>query len=193
MKREFIKGLLGEAATKEIIDAIMEENGKDIEAEKAKTTLLQTQLDAANVTVKERDKQLDNLKNSTGDVEQLKSQIEQLQNDNKIAKDNFEKELNNIKIDSAIERALVIAKAKNVKAVKALLDLNDAKLNDDGSIDDLDKKIAELQKNEDYLFEKVEQKLKGTNPSSSDPNPSPSGNKSDAEKTYQDWVNELSN
>lgn len=54
MKREFLKNL---GLTDEVIDSIMAENGKDIEAEKKKTTSIQNKLDTANTeltTVKEQ-------------------------------------------------------------------------------------------------------------------------------------------
>lgn len=54
MKREFLEGL---NLNKEAIDAIMAENGKDIEAEKKKTANIQNKLDTANTeltTVKEQ-------------------------------------------------------------------------------------------------------------------------------------------
>lgn len=57
MKRETIKELLTNAGiaedkTKEIIDAIFAENGKDIEAEKAKLTAKENELTAANNQIK---------------------------------------------------------------------------------------------------------------------------------------------
>ncbi len=45
MKREFLKNL---GLTDEVIDSIMAENGKDIEAEKKKTTSIQNKLDTVN-------------------------------------------------------------------------------------------------------------------------------------------------
>ena len=44
----------------------------------------------AEALVKERDKQLEDVKKSTGDNEELKKQIEQLQEDNKAAKQKYE-------------------------------------------------------------------------------------------------------
>lgn len=51
MKREFLEGLKIEALTKEVIDSIMGENGKDIEAEKVKTAAKETELLTANTTI----------------------------------------------------------------------------------------------------------------------------------------------
>lgn len=192
MKTEFLKGL---GLEKEAIDKIMAENGKDIAAEQEKTKDLQAQLDTANNTIKDRDKQLETLKNSTGDIETLKGQIAQLQEDNRIAKENHEKEVKTLKVNNALEKALTSAKAKNSKAVQALLELgDDVELNDDGTIKGLDEKIKALKKSDAYLFDEEKQttKIDGTKPSSTNPsNPNDPASKKDSEKSYEDFVAEL--
>ena len=80
----------------------------------------------------ERDKQLEVLKNSSGDVETLKKTIETLQNDNKAATEKYNEELAKIKLAGAIDTALLGASAVNIKAVKALLDMDKIKL--DGEV-----------------------------------------------------------
>ena len=109
--------------------------------------------------VRDRDGQLETLKNSTGDVEALKQQISTLQADNKAKDDAHAAEIKKLKIDSAIETALTNAKAKNATAVKALLkDLDKAELAEDGSIKGLSEQITALQKSDSYLFEAKETK-----------------------------------
>lgn len=98
-----------------------------------------------------RDKQLETLKNSTGDVEGMKKTIADLQEKNATDKANYEAQVKQIKIDSAVERALTGAKAKNVKAVKALLDLEKAELDGD-NIKGLDDQLKKLQESEDSKF-----------------------------------------
>ena len=146
MKTAFLKGL---GLEKEVIDEIMAENGRDVEAEKTKAKDLQTQLDTANNTIKERDKQLETLKNSPDNPEELKKQIQLLQDDNKAAKEAHEKEMKDLKVANALEKALTEAKAKNSKAVQALLELgDDVELNEDGTIKGLDEKIKALKKSD---------------------------------------------
>jgi len=116
--------------------------------------------------IKTRDKQLEDLK--AVDAEGLKAQIEKLQGENKAAKQKYEADLKKIQMDNAVEKALMGAKAKNIKAVKALLDLEDAEL-DGETIKGLDKQLQKLQEGEDskFLFD-VETKnpnpFKGTKP-----------------------------
>lgn len=193
MEREFLKGL---GLEKDAIDKIMAENGKDIELEKGKVKDIQSQLVTANNTIKERDKQLETLKNSPDNPETLKQQIQQLQDDNKAKDEAHQKEIKELKINSALEKALTNAKAKNAKAVQALLDLgDDVELNEDGTIKGLDEKIKALKKSDAYMFNDDKQtvKIDGAKPNASpndpaNPNPARDPNKP---KTYEDFVAEL--
>lgn len=105
--------------------------------------------------LKERDAQLEQLKKSVGNEDELKKQIESLQKDNKAKEDSFNATIKQMKIDNAIEKALTEAKAKNIKAVKALLDTSNAELQDDGTIKGLTESIKALSENADtsFLFE----------------------------------------
>lgn len=193
MEREFLKGL---GLEKDAIDKIMAENGKDIELEKGKVKDIQSQLVTANNTIKERDKQLETLKNSPDNPETLKQQIQQLQDDNKAKDEEHQKEIKELKVNSALEKALTNAKAKNAKAVQALLDLgDDVELNEDGTIKGLDEKIKALKKSDAYMFNDDKQTVKivGAKPNASpndpaNPNPARDPNKP---KTYEDFVAEL--
>lgn len=191
MKREFIKGLLGENATKEIIDSILDENGKDIEAEKQKASTLQAQLDNANKSIKTYETQLEQLKNSPDNPETLKQTITQLQNDNAAAKKQYEADIKKIKVDNALEKALSAAGAKNSVAVKALLkDLDKAELAEDGTIKGLDEQIKALQKSDAYMFNQVSNKrtMNGTKPAASNPNGDSGADVPAKPKTYEDFV-----
>lgn len=116
--------------------------------------------------VRDRDGQLETLKNSTGDVEAMKQQIETLQNENKQKDEAHAAEIKQLRIDTAIETALTGAKAKNNLAVRALLkDLDKAELQEDGTIKGLAEQITALQKSDEYLFEaKTFTKMKGAKP-----------------------------
>ena len=118
----------------------------------------------AEESVKERDKQIEGLKESAGDAEKLKQQIEQLQQDNKAKDTNHALEIKKLKLDNAVDSALTAAKAKNVKAVRALLNLDKAELSDDGTVKGLDEQIKTLQTAEDskFMFESSgKPKMKG--------------------------------
>ena len=119
----------------------------------------------AEKDLSDRDKQLETLKNSTGDVETLKQTIETLQNENKAAMDKYNAELAEIKLAGAVDTALLGADALNVKAVKALLDMGKIKMDGDVLLG-INEQIESLKKAEDskMLFKAVETgKQKGPN------------------------------
>lgn len=153
MKRTELEAM---GLSKEQMDSIMKINGEDIENAKAVNTAEITNLKAENETlskqVKDRDEQIDTLKESTGDNEELKKQIEQLQAENKAKDKAHAKELNQLKVDTAVEKALTDGGAKNTKAVKALLELKDAKLSDDGTVKGLAEQIEKLKADEGSKF-----------------------------------------
>jgi hypothetical protein len=183
--------------TKEQADSVMKINGDDIENAKgtASTEIknLQTEVEGLKTQVGDRDKQLETLKASAGDNADLKKQIEDLQTENATAKANHESELNQLKIDFAVEKALTGAKAKNIKAVKALLELNDAKLDKDGNVKGLAEQIEKLTSGDDtkFLFEaqkqtKQQQNFKGFQPGASGEQKPGEGEKVDFSKMSYD-------
>lgn len=138
--------------SKEQIDAIMKINGEDIENAKQDNKNLETEVKNLKAQINDRDTQLETLKASAGDNETLKQQIADLQNENAKAKETHESELNQLKVDFAVEKALTGAKARNVKAVKALLDLSDAKLDKEGNVKGLSEQIEKLISGDDTKF-----------------------------------------
>lgn len=183
--------------TKEQADSIIKINGDDIEnaksASAAEIKNLQTEVDGLKTQVSDRDKQLETLKASAGDNADLKKQIEDLQTENATAKANHESELNQLKIDFAVEKALTGAKAKNIKAVKALLELEDAKLDKDGNVKGLAEQIEKLTSGDDtkFLFEaqkqtKQQQNFKGFQPGASGEQKPGEGEKVDFSKMSYD-------
>ena len=148
-KEELVKLGLDEETAEKIANASAEElrgfvpKSRFDEVNNAKKT--------AEDTVKERDQQIESLK-SAGNVDDLKQQITTLQNENKAKDEAHAAELLKVRIDSDVEAALTEAKAKNHKAVKALLDLEKAELGDDGKVKGLREQIAALTKAEDSKF-----------------------------------------
>ena len=137
--------------TEELATSVMKElDGNYVP--KARFNEVNTELKQAKDQVKERDSQLETLKKNVGDSEELKKQIEALQNENKTKDETHAAEIKQLKIDTAVDKALAEAKAKNPKAVKALLDLAKAELSDDGTIKGLDAQIKALTEAEDSKF-----------------------------------------
>ncbi len=153
---DWLKTILGEGYNEELDRKISQEIGKNFVARKDFNEKLNT-IKTLEGTVAERDKQLETLKGSTGDIDAMKQQIADLQKQNKADKDAYDAEVARIRLDNAVESALTKARAKNNVAAKALLEafLKDAKLGEDGTVKGLDEAIEGLRKSEatSFLFE----------------------------------------
>lgn len=167
-KEDLVKLGLDDETAKKVADASTEELKGFIP--KARFDEVNNDKKKLELDVRERDTQLETLKNSTGDVEGMKKQIETLQADNKTKDEAHAAEIKQLKVESAVNAVLSASKAKNAKAVKALLDIDMEKVEfgDDGSIKGLDDQIKKLQGAEDskFLFdtETKKTKVKGAEP-----------------------------
>ncbi len=164
---DWLKELLKKAGIEEgKLDGVIADIGKELpkhfipkdkynEVAEAKKKL-ETDLQA-------RDAQLEQLKQAAGNSEELKAQIEALQAENKKAAEEWQAKMAQMQLDFAIERALATAKAKNAKAVKALLDMEKVKL-DGEQLLGLDDQLKALQQSDPYLFGDSGKVGSGTNP-----------------------------
>ena len=141
-------GLTEEQATK-VMEGL---NGSFVT--KTRFNEVNTELTKAKATIMERDRQLETLKQASGDTKALQDQITQLQADNAQQKKTHEAEIKALKIGNTVDMALSTAKAKNNTAVKALLAafLEKAELADDGTVKGLDDEIGKLVKCADTAF-----------------------------------------
>lgn len=106
--------------------------------------------------LEERDNQLEELKKQSGDSQELQQKIQELQQQNEQVKTEYEQKLQEQQFDHTLENSLKDAKARNPRAVKALLDTDTLKLDNEGNIKGLDEQLKNLQENEPYLFETEE-------------------------------------
>ena len=164
---QWLKDILGDAYTEDIDKKVSKQIGLGFVA-RVDFNALSEAKKTLEAQLSDRDKQLDDLKKQSKGNEELQEQITKLQAANEQAKKDHEAEVMRLKIDSAVSAALTTARAKNTTAVKALLDLKDAKLADDGTIVGLKEQISKLTKADDtkFLFEEKQAKptIKGANP-----------------------------
>lgn len=183
-KEDFIAlGLSEELAIKA---AKASEDELKLYVEKSKYDTLEAAKKALEADIETRNTQLEELKKSTGDVDSLKAKITELQTSNETTKTEYENKIKQMQIDSAVEKSLMMVKAKNVKAVKALLDLEKAEIEND-TVKGLDDQIKKLTEAEDtkFLFETMstsKPKFKGVTP------PDSSGGGTDTPKTLGEAV-----
>ncbi|WP_373894456.1 phage scaffolding protein [Virgibacillus sp. CBA3643] len=170
MNREYLKGL---GLSDENIESIMKEHGKTVNSIKEKADKvdgLESQIADYDQQIKDRDKQLEDLQKQAKGNDDLQQTIKDLQKANDDAQKDFDAKLAQQKKESKLEIALKDAKARNPKAVKALLD--DEKISIDGdNLIGLEDQLKGLQESDAYLFGEDEPPgLKGRQPHSSDPN-----------------------
>lgn len=146
MKREFLEELKLE---KEVIDKIMAENGKDIEAEKQKLTTKQTELDGLKTQLTEANKQIESFKGM--DIEGIKKAADDWKAKAETAEAEAQKKIAELQFDYALETELTKAGARNPKTIRALLNMDGLK-NVDGNIVGLKDQIEKLKTDESYLF-----------------------------------------
>ena len=159
--------LISLGVPEELATKIAGEFAKELEGyiEKSKYSEMETakkQLEEGNKTLT---KQLEDIKKSAGDNAELKKQIEDMQAANKAKEKEYAESIAKLKIDNAVDLALLGAGSKNNKAVKALLNLEKAVLGEDGKVVGLEEQLKNLRKAEDssFLFETAP-KFKGVNP-----------------------------
>ena len=142
MKREDVKNKIP-GITDEQLNWIMQENGSDVNREKSAAATLQTQLDNANAQLKTAQ---DGLKAFEGKKkpEEYEAEVAKLQADMKAQADGFA-------FDNALNTAIMGAKGRSVKAVRALLDLDTLKSSTDRTTD-ISKALEAAAKENPWAF-----------------------------------------
>lgn len=158
---DFLKELFAEKAlTFEELKKAVEENGKmkvvnlkdggyvdkdKYTAKEAEATALKDQVAAAN-------KQIDDFKKL--DVEGIKAAADKYKADYEAAQAKYQEDLKKMQFDFALDKALGGAKAKNSKAVRALLDVDKLKL-DGETLLGLKEQLEAVKTEAPYLFEET--------------------------------------
>ncbi len=146
---DWLKDILGEGYTEEIGKAVSSKIGKDF-VSRSDFNAKNDRVKALEEQITQRDTQLEELKKV--DAQGLQEQIAKLQKENENAKATYEKNLEKVQFDYTLDTALTKAKAKNTKAVKALLNMEDLKLKN-GEILGLKEQLETLKGENDYLFQ----------------------------------------
>ena len=109
------------------------------------------ELETANNSIKDL---TGKLKDFDGvDVEGLKTSVKDWEK-------KYNTDLADVKKTAAVDMAIMQAKGRNPKAIKALLDMDKIKLKEDGTLEGLD--IEGLKKSEGYLFDIETKAIEGT-------------------------------
>jgi hypothetical protein len=133
--------------------------------------------------LKQRDEQLETLSVKAKGNEELTNEINTLKEANKTAQEEYDRKLAEFQKESKLDLALKDAKAKNPKAVKALLNNEAIKLDGDTLLG-LEEQLKSLKESDGYLFgEEQPPGLKGREPQLPGQQP-PSGGKNPFSKEH---------
>ncbi len=150
MKREFLQNFKvgDQPLTKEIIDAIMAENGRDIEAAKrpfGDYDTIKQQLSEAQAALQDIQKNGQTLEAAQQKAQEWEQKYNQAITDH-------QKELADRDFRQMLEGAITEAKGKNAKAITALLDV-DALKESKNQEADIKAALEGLKKDSGYLFD----------------------------------------
>ncbi|PPQ49117.1 hypothetical protein C5G87_07005 [Paenibacillus peoriae] len=154
-KEQFVAlGLTEELATK----------AAEASADELKGFVPKTRFDEVNEAKKQAEKdrdsvggQLEELKKSAGASEELKTQIEKLQGENKATKDQYEAKLKEMSLNTALKLALN-GQAHDPDIVAGLLDKTKIELDDNGAVKGgLDDQLTGLRESKGFLFVQKEE------------------------------------
>lgn len=148
-KEEFVAlGISEELAAK-----AEQESKKELEGYVPKTDLEAANTAKASLEkdLKDRDRQLEEIKKSSGNNEELKKQIEALQAENKTAKEKYAADMKELKLTTAIKLAIGDT-AHDVDLVSGLVDKSKLLMGDDGKVTGLEEQMKALKEGKAFLF-----------------------------------------
>ncbi|WP_342537349.1 phage scaffolding protein [Sporosarcina sp. FSL K6-3508] len=149
MTREELKAL---GLSDEQIDSIMAAHGKVVNPMKEELTGAQSERNSLKTQLTERDTQLEDLRGKAQGNDDLQATIDALKEANESAKAAHQAELSKTKLNYELDRALLVNKARNPRAVRALLDSELIKLGEDGKVVGLSEQLEGLKTSDPYLF-----------------------------------------
>ena len=150
MKRDFLEGLKLE---KDVIEQIMAEHKKELQAKQAKVAAAEADRDKYKEQLDTATAELDKFKDVK--PEELQATIQRLQADLKAKDDEYAAKEADRLFRDFVKEAITAAGGRNEKAVMALLDIDSLK-NSKNQKDDIKSALEALKKDNDYLFSSEE-------------------------------------
>ena len=148
MTKEELKAL---GLNDEQADKIVEDYGKNFVA-KSQFNAKNDELKALKAERQTAQAELDKLKADNANNAELVKQLDELKAAQAKREEEYAAQVEQMKLDAAVDRALIAAKAKNTKAARVLLDMSAVKL-DGEKISGLEEQIKALKTSDGYLFE----------------------------------------
>jgi len=152
MKREFLKEL---GIEDEVIDKIMTENGKDIEALKTQAGALTAERDGLKEQLAAANEQIEGFKEL--DIDGIKAAADEWKQKAEQAERDRDEKIAGLRFDHALEKQLGGAKAKDAGILMGLLNRDGLKLTEDGKILGLEEQLSKIKEEKGFLFEEEEE------------------------------------
>lgn len=136
--------------SEEIADKVVEDYGKNY-VSKDQFNAKNDKLKSVEGELSKVRGEIDNLQKANANNDELKKQIDALKADSDKRTAEYEAKIKSMEIDNIVNTALSGVKSKNNKAVRALLDLNDATI-ENGEIKGLKDQLDTVMKDNPFLF-----------------------------------------
>lgn len=149
MKTDFLKNL--GITEQSIIDQIMAENGRDVSKAKGDLTALQTRVTDLEREIETKDSTINTLQTKADSVDGLNQRIHELETEKTNLTNDLNTKVSEIQKTYAIENGVRDAKARNIKAVIAQLDMSKIKYEND-ELSGLTEQLDALKTGEDTSF-----------------------------------------
>ena len=154
MKRDFLEAF---GLDKETVDKVLDENSKDIGREKQKLDQVKADLAAAQEQLAQRDKDMEDLKESAGDVDEIKKQLADLQAKYTTETEQYQKQIADRDYADAVHRSIANkgVKFSSKAAEKAFIaDLTANRLSvKDGALDGFEAYLKTQQEGDPAAFQ----------------------------------------
>lgn len=159
MEREYLEGLKLDNDT---IDKIMAEHDKDIDRLKQQVDTLEAEKESLAGQLGEANRQIEDFRGM--DIEGIKQAADDWKTKAEAAEAKAKADVEKLQFDYALNAALTGARARDTRAVTALLDMEGLKLNN-GEIVGLKDQLERLKAEKEFLFEGegIPRIVKGTN------------------------------
>ncbi len=159
MEREYLEGLKLDNDT---IDKIMAEHDKDIDGLKQQVDTLEAEKESLAGQLGEANRQIEDFRGM--DIEGIKQAADDWKTKAEAAEAKAKADVEKLQFDYALNAALTGARARDTRAVTALLDMEGLKLNN-GEIVGLKDQLERLKAEKEFLFEGegIPRIVKGTN------------------------------
>lgn len=142
--------LLELGITEEQADKIVEDYGKNY-VSKSQFNAKNEELKNRKDEVKTLTDEIENLKQSNANNQELIKQIDDLKAAATTQENEYAAKLKAMEVDSIVDKSIMSLNGKNTKAIRALLDLNEAKV-ENGEVVGLKEQLESVQKDNPYLF-----------------------------------------